>query len=106
MQPSSNGLSVANSPGSAYCVDVIELSPAIERSVPVLAELQSRCMKDYEFPMANEPTELARRLAVDAIDLGASWIATLHKKDVGFAFIARRGGFARVDGLGVVPEER
>jgi ribosomal protein S18 acetylase RimI-like enzyme len=74
--------------------------------VPVLAELQSRCMQDYVFPMANEPTELARRLAVDAIDLGASWIATYHKKEVGYAFVARRGGFARVDGLGVVPEER
>jgi len=85
---------------------VIELVPALERSIPHLAELQAIGLADYAFPLTNEPIELARRLAVDAIDLGASWIATLHKKDVGFAFVARRGGFARIDSLGVIPEAR
>lgn len=98
--------SVAISPRCGYLVAVIELAPALERSVPHLAELQARALADYAFPLTNEPTELARRLAVDAIDLGASWIATMDKRDVGFAFVARRGGFARIDSLGVVPEAR
>jgi ribosomal protein S18 acetylase RimI-like enzyme len=85
---------------------VIELVPALERSLPQLADLQARATVDYAFPLGNDPSELARRLAVDAIDLGASWIAMLHKEDVGFAMIARRGGFSRIDSLGVLPEAR
>src|SRR5258705_124523 len=95
MQETVFRLSVANSARRAYLGVVIELVPALERTIPHLAELQARAMADYPLPLANEP-----------IDLGASWLATVHKQDVGFAFVARRGGFARVDGLGVVPEAR
>lgn len=85
---------------------MIELVPALERSLPVLAELQARATADTALPMANDAAELAQHLAVDAIDLGASWIAMLHKQDVGFAMIARRGGFSRVASLAVLREAR
>jgi GNAT superfamily N-acetyltransferase len=89
-----------------YFAAVIELVPAFERSLPELTELQARATADYALPLGLDTAESSRRVAVDAIDLGASWIAMLHKQDVGFAMVARRGGFARVASLGVVPEAR
>lgn len=85
---------------------VIELVPVLERSVTQLASLEERCLADYAFPTGGDPADLARRLVVDAIDLGASWIAMRDKQDVGFALIARRGGFSRIASMGVVPTSR
>ncbi len=85
---------------------MIELIPAIERSVIGLADLQSRSMDQYVRPLANDPSELARRIAVDAIDLSASFIANVHGKDVGYVLVSRRGGFARIVNMGVLPELR
>jgi GNAT superfamily N-acetyltransferase len=86
--------------------NVIELFPALERSLPKLAELEAASTLDYQIARPNDATELARRLAVDAVDLGVSFVATLGGKDVGLAFVARRGGFQRIDGLSVLPDAR
>jgi GNAT superfamily N-acetyltransferase len=85
---------------------LISLVPALERSLPALAELEARSTVATAFERPNDAAELSRRLAVDAVDLGASWVATHEKRDVGVAFVARRGGFQRIDGLSVLPEAR
>jgi GNAT superfamily N-acetyltransferase len=85
---------------------LISLVPALERGLPALAELEARATADYSIARANDAAELSRRLAVDAVDLGASWVATMEKRDVGVCFVARRGGFQRIDGMAVVPEAR
>jgi len=93
---------VAAYPGS----NVIELSPALERSLPELAELEADATADATVARTDDAFELSRRMAVDAVDLGVSFVATLGGKDVGLAFVARRGGFQRIDGLAVLPEAR
>jgi GNAT superfamily N-acetyltransferase len=85
---------------------VIELDHALERSIPQLAELQARCLAGHPAPPPSDPEQFAHRLALNAIDLGASWIASYKGEDVGLALVARRGGFSRVDTLGVVPDDR
>jgi GNAT superfamily N-acetyltransferase len=85
---------------------MIELFPAFERSLPLLADLEGSATADYVFKRSADPADLAHRLAVDAVDLGVSFVATFGGRDVGLAFVARRGGFQRIDGLAVLPEAR
>jgi GNAT superfamily N-acetyltransferase len=86
--------------------NVIELSSALERSLPELAQLEAESTADYAIARVDDAYELARRLAVDAVDLGVSFVARLGGKDVGVVFVARRGGFQRIDGVSVLPDAR
>ncbi|HKX45121.1 MAG TPA: GNAT family N-acetyltransferase, partial [Planctomycetota bacterium] len=72
-----------------------------------LADLAEQAFADYAYgPLAGGAAALARRCAVESLDLHLSPVARLEARPVGIALLGRRAGVLRVGLMGVLPEAR
>jgi GNAT superfamily N-acetyltransferase len=83
-----------------------EARPATDLSIAQLAEAFNDAFAGYIVPLRFTPAILAERVVVEAIDLASSFVVTARDTPAGIVLIARRGGRARVAGMGVIPSLR
>jgi ribosomal protein S18 acetylase RimI-like enzyme len=79
----------------------LELLPALERSAAELSAIFARAFEGYFVPIPDDPAAFERRVAGEAIDLGASRLALVDGDVAGLILVARRGEVSRIAGLGV-----
>lgn len=83
-----------------------ELRPAIELSLPRLAEIFAASFEAYFVPISADVGPFATRLRSEHVDLAASLVAWDGDVPIGLALIARRGTTARIAAMGVVASMR
>ena len=79
----------------------LELRPAAGRSAADLAAIFARAFEGYFVRIPDDPAAFERRVAGEAIDLGASRLALVDGDVAGLILVARRGDASRIAGLGV-----
>lgn len=82
------------------------LRPAIELSLPRLAELFAASFEGYFVPISADVGPFAARLRAEHVDLAASLVAWDAEVPIGLTLIARRGTTARIAAMGVVASAR
>ena len=85
---------------------ILSLKPAIEFSIPQLADLFTRGFEGYFIPVHITETILLTMLRRDSIDLSASRIILKDGEPAGLALIARRGWTSRLAAMGIVTGAR
>ncbi len=81
--------------------DVVTFTPASAMALEALAELFTRSFETYFYPGVTTPQVLARRVAVENIDLLHSIVLRVNGDPAGVALLARRGPRAWCGGFGV-----
>jgi len=84
----------------------LSLKPAIEFSVPQLADLLTRGFEGYFIPIHITEATLLDMLRRDGVDLTASRIILRNDEPVGLALIARRGWTSRLAAMGIISGAR
>lgn len=84
----------------------IQLAPALNFDLAILADVFTRGFEGYFVPIAETPAGLASRLRYDTIDLAASQVALIDGRPCGVIFVAVRGWAYRIAGMGVAMEAR
>jgi len=77
-------------------------SPALDYSLPSLADLFTRSFAGYFVPINMTVPALAGILRRDGIDLSASRVLLADGEPAGFGLIARRGWTSRLAAMGIV----
>lgn len=84
----------------------IAFAPAVSLSLEALAELFTRSFEAYFYPGVTTAAILARRVAVESIDLLHSPVLLVAGEPAGIALLARRGARAWCGGFGIVAAQR
>lgn len=86
--------------------DSVSFTPAAAMSLEALADLFTRSFEAYFYPGVTTAAVLARRVAVEDIDLLRSPVLRVDGEPAGLALLARRGARAWCGGFGVTLARR
>ncbi len=83
-----------------------EIKPAIEFSIPALADLLTRGFEGYFVPIQINEAALLTMVRRDSVDLSASRVLLKDGEPSAVALIARRGWISRLAAMGIVSGAR
>lgn len=83
-----------------------ELRPAIEFSIPALADLLTRGFEAYFVPIQINDAALFTMIRRDGVDISSSRVLLVDGTPSGVALIARRGWTSRLAAMGLVKSAR
>jgi GNAT superfamily N-acetyltransferase len=85
---------------------LLTLKPALEFSIPVLADLLTRSFEEYFVPIQINDAALSTMVRRDSVDLSASRVLLKEGEPAGIALMARRGWVSRLAAMGLVKDAR
>ncbi|MBL8100367.1 MAG: GNAT family N-acetyltransferase [Anaerolineales bacterium] len=84
----------------------LQLTPASDFTIPILADLMTRSFEGYFVPINITESALLTMLKRDSIDLTSSRVMMKEDQPIGIALIARRGWTSRLAAMGILSEGR